>query len=124
MLDAVDQFAKGAKAIMHEVTLLRTEVSMLRKANEALSKRRKAKKTRVQLGGSLIVQDAEDLLDQRAVDEQVKHETLQSGNRIKEGRTKSRCCSICGKPGHNARTCQEAVELSDSANSNVNVVDS
>jgi triosephosphate isomerase len=43
------------------------QVSSLRKANEALSKRRRAKKTRVQLGGSLTVQDAQDLLDQRTV---------------------------------------------------------
>ena len=63
MLNAVDQFAKGAKAIMHRLALLEAETSKLRKANEALSKRRRAKKTHVRLGGSLTVQDAEDLLD-------------------------------------------------------------
>jgi hypothetical protein len=31
---------------------------------------------------------------------------------------------VCGKPGHNARTCQEAGELSDSAASDVIVVGS
>jgi len=44
MLAAVDQFAKRAKAMMHQVTLLRTENSSFRRANEALSKRRRAKK--------------------------------------------------------------------------------
>ena len=44
MLAAVDQLAKGTMAVMHEVALLRSEVSSLRKANEALSKRRRAKK--------------------------------------------------------------------------------
>ena len=58
MLAAVDQLAKGTTAVMHQLTLLRSEVSSLRKANEALSKRRRAKRTRVQLGGSLAVQDA------------------------------------------------------------------
>jgi hypothetical protein len=124
MLNAVDQFAKGAKAIMHQVALLRAEVSSLRKANEGLSKRRRAKKTRIRLGGSLTVQDAEDLLDQKAVDEQVMQETRQGGGRARGGRTKIRCCGVCGKPGHNARTCQEAVESSDSAASDVIVVDS
>ena len=38
------------------------EIRTLQKANEALSKRRRAKKTRVRLGGSLIVGDAHDLL--------------------------------------------------------------
>jgi len=62
-------------AVMHEVALLRVEVSSLRKANRGLRKRRRAKKTRFQLGGSLTVQYAQDLLDQKAVDEQLVQET-------------------------------------------------
>ena len=58
MLAAVDQLTKGTMAVMHEVALLQSEVSSLCKANKALSKRRRAKKTHVQLGGSLAVQDA------------------------------------------------------------------
>ena len=50
--------------MMYEVALLRTEVLALRKANEGLSKRRRAKKkTRIQLRGSLTIQEAQDLLD-------------------------------------------------------------
>ena len=124
MLNAVDQFTKGAKAMMHQVALLRAENSSLRKANEALSKRRRAKKTRVRLGGSLTRQDAEDLLDQKAVDEQVIQENRQGGGRAGGGRTKARCCGVCGKPGHNARTCQGAAESPDSFISDVIVVDS
>jgi hypothetical protein len=63
MLAAVDQLTKGTMAVMHQVAFLQGEVSSLRKANEALSRRRRAKKTRVRLGGSLSVQDAYDLLD-------------------------------------------------------------
>ena len=63
MLAAVDQLAKGIIAVMHKVALLQSEVSSLCKANEALSKCRRAKKTCVQLGGSLAVEDAKDLLD-------------------------------------------------------------
>jgi hypothetical protein len=122
ILGAVDHITKGAKAIMHRVALLEAEVSSLRKANEELSKRRRAKKTRVRLGGSLTIQDAEDLLDQRAIDEQILQENRQSGSRAGGARTKTRCCSICGKPGHNARTCQEAGESSDSSISSVIVV--
>ncbi len=47
---------------MHEVALLRSEVSSLRKANETLNKRQRAKRTRIQLRGSLTIQDAEDVL--------------------------------------------------------------
>ena len=115
MLMAVDRLAKGTMAVMHEVALLRTEVSALRKANEGLSRRRRAKKTRVRLGGSLTVQEAQDLLDQKAVGEQLAQETRQSGGGAGGSRTKIRCCGVCGKPGHNARTCKEAAESSDSS---------
>ena len=63
MVAAINQLTKGIMAVMHQVALLQSEVSTLRKANEALSKRRKAKRTRIQLGGALTVQDAQDLLD-------------------------------------------------------------
>ena len=109
-------------AVMYEVALLRSEVSSLRKANEALSKRRRAKRTRVQLGGSLAVQDAKDQLDQKAVVGGVAQEKEQDGGGAGGGRTKVRCCGMCGKPGHNARTCQEVAEGSDSAVSDVIVV--
>ncbi len=52
---------------MHQVALLRAENASLRKANEALSKRQRAKRTRVQLGGSLAVQDAQEVLGPGAV---------------------------------------------------------
>ena len=122
MLHAVDQFAKGAKVIMHEVALLCVEVSSLCKANEGLSKRRRAKKVRVQLRGSLTVHDATDLLDQRAINEQVMQETRQSNSRGL-GFPKARCCGICSKPGHNARTCQEGVESSNLPTSDVIIID-
>jgi hypothetical protein len=122
MLTAVDQLTKGTMAVMHQVTLLQAEVSSLRKANEALSKRRRAKKTRVRLGGSLAVQDAKDLLDQKAVAGEVAQEIQLEGGGVGGTRAKVRCCGVCGKPGHNARTCQEVVEGSDSSVSDVIVV--
>jgi hypothetical protein len=55
MLATVDQLAKGTIAVIHQVALLQSEVSSLRKANEALSKRQRAKRTYVQLRGSLTI---------------------------------------------------------------------
>ena len=124
MLAAVDQLTKGIMAMMHQVALLQAENVALRKANEALSKRRRAKRTRVQLGGSLAVQDAQDILGQGAVGGEGVQETQSGGSGAGGGRTKVRCCGVCGKPGHNARTCQEGAELSDSAASDVIVVSS
>ena len=124
MLAAVDQLTKGTTAVMHQVALLRSEVSLLRKANEALSKRRRAKKTHVRLGGSLTIQDTQDLLDQKTVGGEAVQETQPDSSSTGGARTKVRCCGVCGKPGHNARTCQEATEASDSAASDVIIVGS
>jgi len=124
MLAAVDQLTKGTMAVMHQVALLRVENASLRKANEALSKRRRAKRTRVQLGGSLTLQDAMDLLGPGAVGGEGAQETQADGSGAGGVRTRVRCCSVCGKPGYNARTCQEAAEASDSAASDVIIVGS
>ena len=111
-------------AVMHQVALLRSENAALRKANEALSKRRRAKRTRVQLGGSLTVQDAQEVLGQGAVGGEGVQEMQPEGGGAGGGRTRVRCCGVCGKPGHNARTCKEAAESSDSATSDVIIVGS
>ena len=112
IFDAVDQFAKGEKAMMHEVALLRSEVKILRSANEALSKHRRAKKTRVRLGGSLTVGDGEDILSQKDADAQLEKETRENGGRKMRTESGQRRCGTCGKTGHNARTCKEDVETS------------
>jgi len=75
-------------AIIHKVTLLRAENSALSKANKGLSKRQRVKETRVRLKGSLSVQKAQDLLDQKAVGEQLAQETRQSSGRARGSRTK------------------------------------
>jgi len=106
------------------VALLRAENASLRKANEVLSKRRRAKRTRVQHGGSLTLRDAMDLLGPGAVAREGVQETQADGSGAGGGRTRIRCCGVCGKPGYNARTCQEVVEASDSAASDVIIVGS
>jgi hypothetical protein len=47
MFQTITALAKGTERLAHENTLLAAEVRILRAANEALSKRRRAKKTRV-----------------------------------------------------------------------------
>ena len=106
------------------MALLQAEVSSLRKANEALSKHRRAKRTRVQLRGSLTVQGAQEAIGQGAVGREGVQEMQPDSGGAEGGRTRVRCCGICGKPGRNARTCQEPIESSDSAVSDVMIVSS
>ena len=102
MLAAIDQFAKGITAVMHQVALLQAEVSSLCKANGALSKRRRAKRTCVQLRGSLTIQGAQEELGQGAIGGEGVQETQPGGSGAGGVRTRVRCCGVCGKPGHNA----------------------
>ena len=102
---AIDQLAKGIQVLAYSVTLITAELRILQKANEVLSKRRRAKKIRIRLGGSLTVGDAHDILAQKEVQEQVERETRKNGGRRTRIERALQRCSKCGKPGHNARTC-------------------
>jgi hypothetical protein len=110
---AVKQLAKGIEAIAHELTLVNAECRDLRKANEALSKRKRAKKTHVYKGGALSFEEAKNILTQKEVDEQVQAEQRASSGAKGGGPLNARRCGTCGKTGHNARTCQVDVEMSD-----------
>ena len=112
VIDAVDQFTKGSVAIMHEVALLRSRIAELEEANERLSKRRKAKKTRLQKGGSLSVQEAEDLVGRINVGGQQSEEIGNGSGQGQGTQSRIRRCGNCGETGHNARTCQIVVETS------------
>ncbi|KAJ6258059.1 NADPH oxidase [Drechslerella dactyloides] len=67
LLAAVDQFTKGTQTIMHQLALIRAENTTLRTANEVLSKRRQAKRRRIQHGGTLTIHQAGEILDDNAV---------------------------------------------------------
>jgi hypothetical protein len=97
---------------MHEVVLLRNEVRNLRDANEILSRRRRAKRTRLQKEGEITVQEASQVIDQMDVNAQVVTESSRSGGRGRSVGPGVRRCGICGKTGHNARTCQEDIQAS------------
>ena len=95
---------KGTEILAHEVTLLIAEVRTLRKANEALSKRRRAKKTRVRQGGALTIEDVQDVLAQKEVEEQARRDKRSKGGRQNKGQPSRRRYSTYGKTGHNIRT--------------------
>jgi hypothetical protein len=117
LFETVAALAKGTERIAHEMTLLSAEVRTLRAANEALSKRRRAKKARVREGGALTVEDAQDLLLQKDVEEQAQRDLRTKEGRKKEGQLLIRRCSTCGETGHNARTCQDTIVVLGSSDS-------
>ncbi|KAL2884579.1 hypothetical protein HOO65_110050 [Ceratocystis lukuohia] len=104
---------KAAKAIMHEVILLRNQVRSLREANEMLRQGRRAKRTRQQTGGTITLQEESRAVDHTDVDTQVVAESSRSGGQGRPERSGRRSCGVCGKAGHNSRTCQAVPELSE-----------
>ncbi|KAK4118913.1 hypothetical protein N657DRAFT_582711, partial [Parathielavia appendiculata] len=94
-----------------QLALLKAENQSLRAANEALSKRRRIKKKRLRQGGSLTVQDGQDLQAQRDVEVQIRAETQAGSGRKPKIETRTRRCGRCGEPGHNARTCQGVAKV-------------
>jgi hypothetical protein len=113
ILSAVDQFAKGSMAMMHKMAMMQAEIRDLRSANEALSKHRRASKTRLRQGGVLSLQDGQDLQGQRDVAQQVMQETRAGDGRKPRVETRARHCGNCGETGHNARTCQIVIETTE-----------
>ena len=95
----------------YEITLLSAEVRTLRVANKALSKRRRAKKARVREGGVLTVEDTQDLLSQKDVEEQAQRDLRTEGGRKKEGQPSIRRYGTCRETGYNARTCQDTIVI-------------
>jgi hypothetical protein len=75
ILATINQLTKGTMAIMHQVALLQAEVSLLCKANKALSKYQRAKRTYIQLEGSLTIQEAHKAVSQGAIGRGVIQET-------------------------------------------------
>lgn len=56
-------------------------------------------------------------MTQKDVDEQVRRDECMEGCNRKEGQSSRRRCGTCGKAGHNARTCQVDIDMSNSSDS-------
>ena len=62
LFEIVTTLVKGTERIAHKITLLSAKVRTLRVVNEALSKRRRAKKARVRQGSTLTIKDTQDII--------------------------------------------------------------
>jgi hypothetical protein len=102
---------------MHEIALLRAEVRELREGNTLLSRNRRKKRTYLQDGGKMTMGEAQVQIDQMDVNTQVIAESSRSGGQGRLVRPGVRRCAVCGKTGHNARTCQEVINISKNEDS-------
>ncbi|KFY20754.1 hypothetical protein V493_07626, partial [Pseudogymnoascus sp. VKM F-4281 (FW-2241)] len=90
IFNAMDKLVKGSQAVMYEMALLSARNKVLETSLKDLSRRRRAKKTRLRNGGSLTVQDGLNIIDQIDADAQLEQETRTNGGRKKRIETGQR----------------------------------
>jgi len=97
--------AKKTKFLVYKVTLLHAKIRLLRIANKALSKRCKAKKTRIRQEGVLTIKDAYNIISQIKVNKQIRRDKrLEEKNQSDKNLTVQRC-STYKETSYNLRTC-------------------
>lgn len=107
----MDQMAKGMTKMAHEMTLMRDRIRTLEEANLALSKRRRAKKSRVQLGGALTIEESQALQEAKDKGKRLATDKAENGGPSKRRVAGVKRYSTCGKTGHNIQSCGIVIEL-------------
>ena len=75
------------------------------------------KKTRVQHGGTLAIGEAQDLLNQKDIDRQLREGTRATSSCARRTRLREKHRGVYGTPGHDARTGEMNTELSEESES-------
>jgi hypothetical protein len=110
MIQAVKYFEKSTTNLMDKMALLYKRNQQLEQQNKTVGRRRRGRRTTVQKEGALTITEASQALDQIDIDAQVTAESSRGCQGKSQG-SKPRQCSICGKTGHTARTCQGSIEV-------------
>jgi hypothetical protein len=111
MLAAFEKVSKGAAIIAHKLALAQQEIAELKAANEAATRRKSHKRKRVQAEGTLTVEDGARLAVLK--DFSARSDGKKPKRRVaaEVGEPSQRRCTVCKKPGHNARTCDYIAEV-------------
>jgi hypothetical protein len=96
---------------------LNDRVCTLEKANIRLAKRRRAKKSWVQLGGALSIEDSQAIIEEKQKEKRPASEMASNGEEAVRGGPSKRRCGNCGETRHNARTCKKDIEESSYSDS-------
>ena len=96
---------------------MKARIQELKEVNIALSKRRRAKRSYIRLGGLLSIKDVTDILVQKDIQTLLEKELEPEGSRTKRRAGGPRHCSNCGQTGHNSRTYQEDAEMDEEPDS-------
>ena len=87
------------------MTLIRDRIRTLERVNEALLKRYKAKRIRLQARGILTIKDGRRLIDRKEKNKLGSVKISVEGDRSEAGPSNLRRYNRCGKTGYNIRSC-------------------
>jgi hypothetical protein len=118
IIEAVWYFEKGQSILLHKLALKDARIQELEEENEANSRRKRGKNNHLRDEGRMTIGIGQSQIDQRDVDMQVAAESSRSRGRGKSAGPGVRHCSVCGKSGHNARTCEEVIKVIENEDSN------
>ncbi|KAH7462316.1 hypothetical protein FOMA001_g18693 [Fusarium oxysporum f. sp. matthiolae] len=111
IIEAIKHFEKATSVLIHKIVLLEDRLQQVEQENRIVKRRQRGKRTRLQKGGPLTIEEASQAIDQMDVDTHVAAESSRSGGRARSKGPRVSHCSKCGRAGHNTRTCQEEIEV-------------
>ena len=109
IVELINRLEKGSAKVMHDMALMRKEMSSLRQAAETATKHKSRKRRYIHNQETLTVGEITDLVAPNEASGQ--EEDNKPGKKLRVGRR----CGRCGNTGHNSRTCQ--VEIEDAEDS-------
>jgi hypothetical protein len=107
IIDALNQFTKGAQLIASSTTLIKGQIQALEDANRALTARKKRRKKMIQRGGTLTAAQGINIIAQSQVDEQIEAEIQQNRPTGGGGGGRGYRCSGCYELGHRINQCPQ-----------------
>jgi hypothetical protein len=111
MVEAFEKVLKGAAIIAHKLVLAQKEIAELRAANEAATRWKSHKRKRIQVEGTLIVEDGARLTALKEFGARSDGKKVKKQVRAEGGEPTQRRCRQCNQTGYNARTCKQAAEV-------------
>jgi hypothetical protein len=109
LVELMQQFYRGVEIVVHSATLIAQHNEQLQAANTAASERKSRKRKRIQKGGTLTQEEAEDIVAQREALAEAEAERREERRAAGGSSRGIPHCRTCGKPGHNKRTCKKDV---------------
>ena len=98
------QMATGLKWIAYKLTLLKDWVQTLKKANKALLKRQRAKRTYIQEGGTYTRDTTKVLIAKKEAKRSKQQKMSLGGGNVEAGLATQQRCSNYSKTSYNIRT--------------------